>query len=277
MKNKSLSTIVLLALSTSLMASQVDVTSSSTYSSDEQVITVKATMDESSSSIFLPEKQARIKAAQSASNVADNTLASICTNGFVDGARIEHEIDDCSVIDHDKNTVRCTVESKALCNGFGGIKSKAGLRLKLGKVAPSTACVDVVKDQNYSIDNDIVNYCNSITNETQFECVEILTRYSTINTPSIRECGRFLSKQAINVMRFYSGEGEDAQAYTKPNFITVEAFAAVKTDKEEACYINKMKTGSINASDLMSSCLSLKRNVEEEAGGLWNAIKKVLK
>jgi hypothetical protein len=78
-------------------------------------------------------------------------------------------------------------------------------------------------------------------------------------------------------MRFYSGEGEDAQTYTKPNFITVEAFAAVKTDIEEACYINKMKTGSISASDLMNSCLSLKRNVEEEAGGVWSAIKKVFK
>ncbi len=269
--------LLVLAANTMAATSTIDVIEATSFYGGEQRIKFSTTVEDSSKVLILPEVKARLSAIKKAKELVNEKVAEICTEGRLDDV-INHDIVDCSVIDSKKNIVKCEIESDVMCNEFTGIKSKEGLRLKLGTKAASTACVDHL-DSKYNLSDEIISNCNKIQNEVQFECVEILGRYNSIKVYAIEQCAKFENEHAINAMRFYNGEGEGARAFEAPTVNMVRALSFVDSAEEEQCFINKMKLSTINSSDLIRECTNeiteTIQDARDSSGGFFDRLRNI--
>lgn len=251
-----------------------DIEEATSYYGGQHRISVETTVSAKANGFVMPETRARAKAIKFAEENGNEVLKSICVNGFVD-ERSFSDTKECTVVDADKNKVECTVTTNALCNNFVGVKSKPGLRLKLGKIAPSTACINKI-DEKFSIDSDVINNCNKIKNELQFECVELISNYNSVKVFAIAKCAKFESVHAINTLRYYAGVVEGSSAYEAPGVPTIKAISLVDSKEEETCFINKMKLGSLSSADLIKSCTNeieeATDSAVERAGSIFDAI-----
>jgi hypothetical protein len=142
-------------------------------------------------------------------------------------------------------------------------------KLDVGLIQPSSACIEVIQG-SYSIDNDIINYCNRIKSKTQFQCVSTLTSYSTIKTLAIRACSVFSSEFSQQVLESYQDRGFEAPS---PGLVVI--LAAANTESEATCIKNKMMLNSLTVQDLEKSCikdskLDLDRREHEGLGFVTN-------
>jgi len=252
----------------------VDISEATSFYGGEQRISVESTAAGKANGFIMPETRARVRAIKIAEDKANEVLKSICVNGFVD-ERTFTDTKECSVLDSDTNKVECTVITKALCNDFTGIKSKPGLRLKLGKIAASTACINKIEER-FSIDEDIVNNCNKIKNEIQFECVELISNYNSVKTFAVAKCAKFENIHAINTLRYYTGDAEGSSAFEAPSVSIIKAISLVDSQEEETCFKNKMTLGSVSSVDLIKSCTNEIEEVTDgaidRAGSIFDAI-----
>lgn len=231
-------------------------------------ITIKTVIKASSDSRIFAKRKAEKKAVKEATANANAFFGSTCTEGL-ESEYIDHSAEECVLLNKQTSEVKCTVQSKAYCNEFTGISSASGLNFKLGHAQASTACLNLMKEKNFSTDQALVKNCNTIKNLIQFECTEILTRYNSVQTYSIGECGKFENSHALKVLREYSQDGEDGKSYQRPDVATMRIIAKVDTLEEETCFKNKMRLSSLSTGDL-SKCTN---EVREETDNLMDTIR----
>ncbi len=253
--------------STVSFGQSIEVLESEKYSNLRE-ITIKTVSKKSSDSTFFAKKKAEKKAINAATEAANNFFSQTCTEGL-ESDYVDHDTEECIVLNKETNEVKCTVQSKAHCKNFSGISSASGLNFKLGHTQSSTACLNLIKESNYSVDSSLIENCNKINNLIQFECVEILTRYNSVKTYAVGKCGSFENIHALNVLREFTEEGEDGKAYTSPGVDTINLISKVDTLKEETCFKNKMRLSELNTGDLQK-CTN---EIKEEADSVFNRLR----
>ncbi|MCO4755634.1 MAG: hypothetical protein KC478_14225 [Bacteriovoracaceae bacterium] len=210
--------------------------------------------------------RSKLKATKAAKELGEKTLNSICTNGHMEGTRSHGEAE-CDVLDSGENKMKCAVTTKAICKHFPGLKSAAGLNMKLGHLQPSAACVEVVNEQ-FSIDDAVVENCNKIKNELQFECVELISKYNTIKTYAIGECSKFKNQHPLNVLRQYTGEStNDGTYFAAPTVDIISTLSQVQTEEQETCVKNLMALDRISSRSIKKECLKKSDSIGDR---IWN-------
>lgn len=253
--------------STITFGQSITVIESEKYS-NLRAITINTVVKKSSDSTFFAKKKAEKKAIKAAIEAGNKYFSETCTEGL-ESEYLDHDTEECTVLNKETNEVKCTVRSKAHCKHFSGISSVSGLNFKLGHTQSSSACLNLMKESNYSINAALIENCNKIRNEIQFECTEILARYNSIKTYAIGKCGSFENIHALNVLREFTEEGEDGRAFTRPGVEIINIISKVDTLKEETCFKNKMRLSELNTSDL-KKCTN---EIKEEADSVYNRLR----
>ena len=214
----------------------------------------------------LSRTRSKLMASKKAKKEGEKVLNSICTKGHMQGTFRSSKAE-CDVFNSIKNSMKCETTTKAICHKFPGLKSAAGLNMKLGHTQPSAACVEVVNEQ-FSIDDAVIENCNKIKNEVQFECVELISKYNTIKTYAIGECSKFVNQHPINALRLYAGEASnDGRYFAAPSVDIISTFAEIKTQEEETCVKNLMALDRISSRSIKKECLKTSDSIGDR---IWN-------
>jgi hypothetical protein len=229
----------------------------------EVIVQTKAT---AKSSGLFSGTRSKAKATKKAKQDGEKALNSICTKGHMEGT-FSHGTADCDVLDSSKNSMKCEITTKAICHKFPGLKSTAGLNMQLGHTQPSAACVEVVNEQ-FSIDDNVVENCNKIKNDIQFECVELISKYNTIRPYAIGECSKFKNQHPLNALRQYTGEdSNDGTYFAAPTVDIISTLAEIQTEEQETCVKNLMALDRISSRSIKKECLKTSDSIGDR---IWN-------
>ncbi len=229
-------------------------------------ITLNSSASAAKKGLLLKKMKAKKEAKILAKSAIGESIGSICRAGSFSVEDLLLPEAECKDIGEamecrfDNVQVRCSEISE---------RKTMELKIDLGLLQPSTACVEIIKDR-YSIDNDIINHCNRIKSKTQFQCVSTLTSYSSIKTLAIRACSVFSSELSQEVLETYQDRGFEAPS---PGLVVV--LAAANTEGEATCIKNKLMLSSLTVQDLEKSCikdskLDLDRREHEALGFVTN-------
>jgi len=232
----------------------------------ELSITLNSSASAAKKGLLLKKMKAKKEAKSLAKSAIGESLKGICRAGSFNVEDLMLPEAECKDLGEemgcsfDNVQVRCSEISE---------RKTIELKIDLGLLQPSTACVEIIKDR-YSIDDDIINHCNRIKSKTQFQCVSTLTSYSTIKTLAIRACSVFSSELSQEVLETYQDRGFEAPT---PGLVVI--LAAANTEGEATCIKNKLLLGSLTVQDLEKNCikdskLDLDRREHEALGFVTN-------